>query len=106
MSYHPDIWTRFADNCRAAGLQLTVFDGRTAKDFEGFTDGSYGQLFVAFDEAHAATSSDQEVLRKLTELVRAGAGRDTCLHLHYETWPQGVALNLADLKRALSDVAA
>jgi hypothetical protein len=104
MSYNPDIWKKFLDNCHAEGIQLTVFDGRTARDFDGLADGGYEKIFVTFDEGQQG-GSDREVMRKLTDLVRAG--RDTRLQLHYEPWPrQGVAVSLDDLEKALTSAAA
>lgn len=112
MSYDPDIWTKFLENCRAEGIELKIFDGRTVQDFElivtewagdpdfaGFADGGYEKIFVTTDEC-AGAFADRDLLRKLTELVRAG--RDTRLHLSYDPWPQGVAVSLPDLERALT----
>lgn len=102
MSDNPDITEKFLADCHDAGIELTVFDGRTAKDFEGFyEDGCYEHVFVTADEAHRALRADEQVLLgRLTELVRAG--RDARINLRYEPRPlQGVAVRLADLERSL-----
>lgn len=100
MSYDPDITKKFLTNCAEAGIELRIFDGRNVKDFAGFEDGTFEHVFVAFDEGHAAAGTDHELVRTLTDLIRAQ--RDTRIALHYEPWPaQGVAVSLADLKKAL-----
>lgn len=97
MNYDPDIVKKFLANCAQEGIELRVFDGRNVKDFAGFQDGGYEQVFVAFDETH--TGTDQDLIRRMTDLIREQ--RDSRIALRYEPWPlKGVAVSLADLERA------